>query len=267
MLPAAVVRCGGGARNSCTFEDAGTGTVRAVLDGRTFVLTDGREVRLAGIETPEASKAALEKILGNRDVTLKKLGDDKDRHGRLPAFAFVPGDQHSAQQFLLAVRASPRLGARRQRRLRQAVARRRTGGARRETRSLVGARACAAPSGRSGPVLGERGRFTLVEGKVLSVRESGGTIYVNFGRRWSEDFTATLLKRNERAFTTAGLDLKKLSGRTVRLRGVIEERGGPWLELTRPEQIEVIGGRSSGGMAANRPENRHFALNNPDKTA
>jgi hypothetical protein len=63
---------------------------------------------------------------------------------------------------------------------------------------------------------------------------------VNFGRRWSEDFTATLLKRNERAFTTAGLDLKTLSGRTVRLRGVIEERGGPWLELTRPEQIEVL---------------------------
>jgi hypothetical protein len=90
-------------------------------------------------------------------------------------------------------------------------------------------------------VLAERGRFTLVEGKVLSVRESGGTIYVNFGRRWSEDFTATLLKRNERAFTTAGLDLKALSGRTLRLRGVIEERGGPWLELTRPEQIEVIG--------------------------
>src|SRR5262249_22712779 len=31
-------------------------------------------------------------------------------------------------------------------------------------------------------LLGERGRFTLIEGKVVSVRESGGTIYVNFGR-------------------------------------------------------------------------------------
>src|SRR3990172_5703236 len=28
----------------------------------------------------------------------------------------------------------------------------------------------------------ERGHFALVEGKVLSVRESGATIYVNFGR-------------------------------------------------------------------------------------
>ena len=43
-------------------------------------------------------------------------------------------------------------------------------------------------------ILAIRGRFAVVEGKVLSVRESGGTIYVNFGRRWSEDFTVTVLK-------------------------------------------------------------------------
>jgi hypothetical protein len=64
-------------------------------------------------------------------------------------------------------------------------------------------------------VLAEQGRFALVEGRVLSVRESGATIYVNFGRRWTEDFTVTIL-----------------------VRGWIEERGGPWIEATRPEQIE-----------------------------
>ena len=89
-------------------------------------------------------------------------------------------------------------------------------------------------------VLKSRGRFTLVEGKVLSVRESGGTIYVNFGRRWSEDFTVTIAKRNARAFSAAGLEPKKLSGRRVRIRGWIEERGGPWVEAARPEQIEVV---------------------------
>ena len=89
-------------------------------------------------------------------------------------------------------------------------------------------------------VLAERGRFTLVEGKVLSVRESGGTIYVNFGRRWSEDFTVTILKRNERAFTVAGIEPKKLAGRRIRVRGFIEERGGPWIEASRPEQIELV---------------------------
>jgi hypothetical protein len=89
-------------------------------------------------------------------------------------------------------------------------------------------------------VLAERGLFALVEGKVVSVRESGGTIYMNFGQRWSEDFTVTILKRNERAFTAVGLALRSLAGRRVLVRGWIEERGGPWIEATGPEQIEVI---------------------------
>ena len=89
-------------------------------------------------------------------------------------------------------------------------------------------------------VLAKRGRFALVEGKVVSVRESGATIYVNFGRRWTEDFTVTILKRNERSFAAAGLEPKRLAGRRVRVRGWIEQRGGPWIEATRPEQIELI---------------------------
>ncbi len=32
-------------------------------------------------------------------------------------------------------------------------------------------------------VLATRGRFAMVVGRVVSVRESGATIYVNFGRR------------------------------------------------------------------------------------
>ncbi|HEV3176929.1 MAG TPA: thermonuclease family protein, partial [Stellaceae bacterium] len=79
----------------------------------------------------------------------------------------------------------------------------------------------------------------IVEGKVLSVRESGPTIYVNFGRRWTQDFTVTIAKRNESAFTSAGLEPKRLQGRRVRVRGYVEQRGGPWVEATRPEQIEL----------------------------
>src|SRR5204863_5178059 len=89
-------------------------------------------------------------------------------------------------------------------------------------------------------ILAVRGRFAVVEGKVLSVRESGATIYVNFGRRWSDDFTVTIAKRNERVFSAAGLEPKSLSGRRVRIRGWIEQRGGPWVEAARPEQIEVL---------------------------
>jgi len=89
-------------------------------------------------------------------------------------------------------------------------------------------------------LLTERGRLALVESRVLSVRESGGTIYLNFGRRWSEDFTVTVPKRDERRFVAAGVTLKALERRRVRIRGFIEERGGPWIEARHPEQIELL---------------------------
>ena len=93
---------------------------------------------------------------------------------------------------------------------------------------------------RAEAVVARRGHFTLVEGKVVSVRESGATIYVNFGRRWSEDFTVTVLKRNERSFVDAGIEPKKLEGRRVRVRGWVEEHGGPWIEALHPTQIEIV---------------------------
>ena len=85
----------------------------------------------------------------------------------------------------------------------------------------------------------ERGRFTEVEGKVFSVRESGGTIYMNFGRRWSEALTVTILKRDERIFAGAGLQPSTLENRRLRVRGYVEERNGPRIEAKAPEQIEI----------------------------
>jgi hypothetical protein len=91
-------------------------------------------------------------------------------------------------------------------------------------------------------LIAERGHFTVVEGKVSSVRESGGTIYVNFGRRWSQALTVTILKRHERSFAAAGMEPKRLENRRVRVRGWVEDRNGPRIEATRPEQIEIAEG-------------------------
>ena len=84
-----------------------------------------------------------------------------------------------------------------------------------------------------------RGQFALVEGKVLSVRESGATIYLNFGRRWTHDFTVIILKRHRREFAAAGIDPKRLEGHPIRVRGWVEERNGPVIEALAPEQIEL----------------------------
>src|SRR4051794_34227796 len=81
----------------CSFEPQGEGRVAAVIDARTFRLRDGREIRLAGIETLMSGGAAtnaspaLSAIVAGRDVTLTGEDDTPDRYGRQPAFAFLDG--------------------------------------------------------------------------------------------------------------------------------------------------------------------------------
>jgi len=239
---------------ACNLETLGTGTVRRIVDGRTFHLDDGQQIRLAAIEVPSmplpgetgspakaglAAKVALETLLNGKNVTLKTLGPNADRYGRIVAYVFVEGQKRAVQQDMLAqghARVAADVG---DSSCASALL------ADEHAARTVGLGLWADPyyvvqqAENPAKVLAERGRFALVEGKVLSVRESRGTIYVNFGRRWSEDFTVTVLKRNERTFTGAGVDLKKLSGRRIRVRGFVEERGGPWIEATRPEQIEL----------------------------
>jgi endonuclease YncB( thermonuclease family) len=240
-------------RPACGGDVLAHGTARRIIDGRTFVLDDGREVRLAAIEVPAlreqsggapggvAAKDALTALLADGDVILRRADVPADRYGRPLAYAAIvrAGVEHLAQDDLVAsgfARVAARVGShdcaagllRRERAARAA----KLGLWANSYYDLLAA-------DNPADVLAQRGRFALVEGTVLSVRESGATIYVNFGRRWTEDFTVTILKRNGRKFAAAGLEPKRLAGRRVRVRGWIEERGGPWIEATYPEQIEL----------------------------
>jgi hypothetical protein len=86
------------------------------------------------------------------------------------------------------------------------------------------------------------GRFMVVEGKVLSVRQAGATTYVNFGRNWTRDFAVTISRRVLPSFEAAGISLKSLENRRIRVRGWVEARGGPRIEVLRVGQIEMLGG-------------------------
>jgi hypothetical protein len=90
-------------------------------------------------------------------------------------------------------------------------------------------------------ILTRLGRFTVVQGRVLSVREAGPTVYVNFGRRWTRDFAATISRRMMASFEAAGMTPKSLENRRIRIRGWVERRGGPRIEVLRMEQIEMVG--------------------------
>lgn len=74
----------------------------------------------------------------------------------------------------------------------------------------------------------------------MSVRVSGGTIYLNFGRHWTRDFSI-VVPRRLRADFAAGVAPESLRGRRIRVFGFIEQRLGPTSEADAPEQIELAG--------------------------
>ncbi len=239
----ALVWCGP-ARAQCPLEIIGSGKVASVPDGRTLRLTDGRAVRLSAIEVANeggsaasSAKVALEALAGDRDVTLKAVTREIDRYGRIAAYPVPEGAQVPLQHTLLAqgqARVSPLAEApcRPELLALEAHARQARLGLWADPQNGI------QPADSTG-LSARRGHFTVVEGKVLSVRSSGATIYMNFGRRWIEGFAVTIRKRDERAFAAAGLAPKSLEGRMVRVRGWIEQRGGPRIEAAQPGQIEL----------------------------
>lgn len=70
--------------------------VTNVIDGDTIVISGGERVRLLGIDTPEKgeffykeSKARMEQLVENKEVLLKKEGENKDKYGRILRYIFL----------------------------------------------------------------------------------------------------------------------------------------------------------------------------------
>ncbi|UFZ08479.1 thermonuclease family protein [Bradyrhizobium ontarionense] len=226
------------------FAEQGDGHVSAIIDARSFRLSDGREIRLAGIEAPPpeqraASIDALGAILRDRDVVLRGNDDAPDRYGRQRAFAWVAGSDRTVQGELLAQGAALQgldvqdgdcaLN------LRVSETEART-----SRRGIWAAGSVIKNAESPDDILAAAGLFTVVEGKVLSVRQTSTTTYLNFARSWTRGFAVTIPKRMMVVFEGAGIDIKSLANRPVRVRGWIEAHTGPRMELTQPAQIEIL---------------------------
>ena len=230
----------------CALGPQDEGRVAAVIDTRNLRLEDGREVRLAGIAhagTGRASgRAALSAIAGGREVTLHGEDDSPDRYGRQGAFVFVTGSEHSVQSELM--RRGEALFSADIAEKNCAAALAAAERAARDAKLGIWAYTTAIKNAESpGDILSAIGQFTVVEGRVLSVRQAGAITYLNFGRNWTRDFAATISRRIIPAFESAGLEPKSFENRRIRVRGVVSSRGGPRIELLRVGQIEVLGGK------------------------
>jgi micrococcal nuclease len=227
-------------------EDAAV--VARVLAGNLLELEDDRMVRLAGIRLPAAAdaqaapdlparaQAALAGLVEGGAVRLAPTDPGRDRHGRLVAQVWRQDglwlQGALLEQGLVQVQTRPgEVALAAEMAAREDQARRaglglwahRRFGARpaHQVRSLVGS-------------------FQIVQGRVVRVAPTERYLYLNFGADWRSDFTLRVARASARSFRDAGIDLEQLAGHEVEVRGFVLEAGGPLIELSHPEQMQVL---------------------------
>ncbi|MGF1611878.1 MAG: thermonuclease family protein [Kiloniellales bacterium] len=232
-------------------EGGGRATVTEIVDGDTLLLDDGREVRLVGLQAPklplgrpdfeawplaDQAKAALAELALGRMVEPRFGGRRGDRHGRV--LAHLLRDDGLWLQGELLRRGLARVYSFADNRALVA-----------EMLALERAARAAGRGIWAEPFYAVRspddandhiGTFQLVEGRALDVALVRGRAYINFGADWRSDFTATLAPAVVRAFAAEGLDPEVYDGRRLRIRGWLKAFNGPMIEITHPEQIEVL---------------------------
>ena len=115
------VACSAAVQPPCKFAPGGTATVADVRDGRTVLLADGRELRLAAVEVTENSRRSLQSLVGGRDIRWEPTGSEPDRYGRVVAFIFTDETGQSVQQMMLEQGQARGVGAGRRKSLRGRV--------------------------------------------------------------------------------------------------------------------------------------------------
>jgi endonuclease YncB( thermonuclease family) len=240
--------------------------VTRVVDGETIVLDDGKAARLIGALAPrardadaapgawppeaDAIKALSDLTLGKR-VKLAFSGRKLDRYGRALAQVFVieQGREDWVQGALLAggyARAygvPDSFGCARELAAHEAQARGRRLGL------WSNGVYRALPTDHPGVIMKQRGKYVRVSGTIVSVGRTKSATYLNFSNDWRTDFTARIDKKVLSANPEFDKSLDALANKLVTVRGWIERRNGPLIDIADPSQLESPGADPSSEIA------------------
>ena len=124
------------------------------------------------------------------------------------------------------------------------AARRRTEPEAREARLGLWADAAyqVRPADKPSELLRYRATFQIVEGVVVLVGQTRGSLYLNFDHNWRHGFSVSL-RRDDASLLGAAYagNPKALEGRSVRVRGWIAQRGAaPVIDVSAGGLVEVL---------------------------
>ena len=88
------------------------------------------------------------------------------------------------------------------------------------------------------------GEFVIVEGVVQRIGQTSARIYLDLGPTRGSNLSVTFSRQNAKAFTDGGIIPDAMVGKTIRVRGLLETRTRPQIEIYTPAAIEVIGSKA-----------------------
>lgn len=220
--------------------------VRTERNG-VLVISDGRAVHLEGIRLPSAKSdraplafqdqalGALGQMATDQLLTLTAVEPKEDRYDRIRAQAF--SDDGWLQTTLLKrglarVSIAPdRIECASELYAAESQAR----------AAHVGLWSAPAYAIRTPLNLGgDIGTFQIVEGKVTGADTVGGLMTLSFGIGLKGEFRAVVADADMANFRMIGVNPKGYAGKTVRLRGFVQNDNGPMIAIANPMQIETL---------------------------
>jgi hypothetical protein len=115
--------------------------------------------------------------------------------------------------------------------------------------------------------------FQVVEGRIVRVAEVRGVIYLNFDADWRQGFSVSLRRADRNLLGEFAERPKALEGASVRVRGWIEQRPGPTIDLSSAGLIELenvgagVGAIDPARRARRRPGSFEAPEARPDPQA
>ena len=223
-------------------------TVTAISPSLDLELTDGRTVRIPGLDPVdpdpgEHARSALSAWLIGRTVSLNVRAAEPDRWGRTLAlvFADLPGD---AAAPVSVGEAMIDAGYARIRPDTLAAPCWATYQALETSARLAGLGAWRNPllavtaANDSGKLSRQTGSMAIVEGRISTIRTGRARTYLAFDGQGRSGFAIAVDRRLLLQLTKAGTELKTWVGRTVRVRGFLDDRFGLQIELSSLDQVE-----------------------------
>lgn len=229
-------------------DDTTSGVVTAVVDGDTLDLADGRRLQLAGILAPGPDEApapaahdALAAAAVGKAVVFAFGPRHMDRHGRLLVQVWLATASGGRGDWLQGRLLSAGLA-----RVATTLDSRNLAKDMLQLEATARAARLGLWSDRTYAVLSaddashHLNSFQIVEGRVLKAAVRRGRGYLNFGADYRTDFTLGFDAGALRLLEDAGVSLSSYEGVRLRARGWLRWYNGPFIDVTHPEQIEVL---------------------------